>query len=67
MPPRLPLAAVWSDDGGLGFHRGLAIRREVEGRLELFHEGRWAELFPAPGPPACRSRPRTSRTGAPPS
>eukprot|EP00969_Alexandrium_andersonii_P259076 11455355-Alexandrium_andersonii.AAC.1 len=49
MLPRLLLAAVWSDDGGPGLHRGIAIRREVERRLKLFQEGRWAELLPAPG------------------
>eukprot|EP00969_Alexandrium_andersonii_P129295 5713401-Alexandrium_andersonii.AAC.1 len=35
MPPRLLLAAVWSDDGGPGLRRGIAIRREVERRLSL--------------------------------
>eukprot|EP00969_Alexandrium_andersonii_P142191 6286422-Alexandrium_andersonii.AAC.1 len=49
MLPRLLLAAVWSDDGGPGLRRGIAVRREVERRLRLFHEGRWSELLPAPG------------------
>eukprot|EP00969_Alexandrium_andersonii_P208434 9205951-Alexandrium_andersonii.AAC.1 len=39
MPPRMLLAAVWSDDGGPGLHRGIAVRREVERRLKLFQEG----------------------------
>eukprot|EP00969_Alexandrium_andersonii_P260326 11509587-Alexandrium_andersonii.AAC.1 len=49
MLPRLLLAAVWSDDGGPGLHRGIATRREVERRLKLFHEGRRGELLPPPG------------------
>eukprot|EP00969_Alexandrium_andersonii_P204954 9057132-Alexandrium_andersonii.AAC.1 len=60
---RLFLAAVWPDDGGPGSHRGIAIRREVERRLRLFHEGRWSELFPAQGEHGYRNKPRTSRTG----
>eukprot|EP00969_Alexandrium_andersonii_P152124 6726948-Alexandrium_andersonii.AAC.1 len=50
MLPRLQLlVAVWSDDGGPGLRRAVALRREVERRLRLFHEGRWNELLLAPG------------------
>eukprot|EP00969_Alexandrium_andersonii_P103529 4567993-Alexandrium_andersonii.AAC.1 len=43
MLPRLLLAAAWSEDGRPGLRRGIAIRREVERLLRLFHEGRWSE------------------------
>ena len=37
--PQLLLPAVYSEDGGEGLHRGLAIRRHVEGWLLSFRNG----------------------------